>query len=86
MVVIALAGAGLLSGCYYYPYGYYPGHPYPAAYPWGYTNPPPPPPPPRGGAPPPPGGPHPPPPPPPPAPPPPGSAPVQRAPLPPAPQ
>ncbi|HMD63687.1 MAG TPA: hypothetical protein VKF83_06905 [Stellaceae bacterium] len=27
---IAVASAGLLSGCYYYPYGYYP---------WGYPNP-----------------------------------------------
>ena len=30
-VVIVLAGTGLLSGCYYYPYGYYSGYPYPAA-------------------------------------------------------
>ena len=32
-VLIALASAGLLSGCYYYPYGYYPwGYPYPQPY------------------------------------------------------
>ena len=30
-VLIALTSAGLLSGCYYYPYGYYP--PAPAYYP-----------------------------------------------------
>ena len=36
--LIALASAGLLSGCYYYPYGYYPwGYPYPYA--WGYPYP-----------------------------------------------
>lgn len=48
-VVIALASVGLLSGCYYYPYGYYPwGYPYPSPYPYspggGYPYPPPPPP------------------------------------------
>ena len=33
----AVAGAGLLSGCYYYPYGYNPwGYPYPYASGWGY--------------------------------------------------
>ena len=33
VVLIALASAGLLSGCYYYPYGYYPwGYPYPPPY------------------------------------------------------
>ena len=43
-VVIALASAGLLSGCYYYPYAYYPwGYPYPGPYAWGYPYPPPPP-------------------------------------------
>jgi hypothetical protein len=32
-VLIALASAGVLSGCYYYPYGYYPwGYPYPQPY------------------------------------------------------
>jgi hypothetical protein len=35
----AVASAGLLSGCYYYPYGYnpwgYPPYPYTAAYPYG---------------------------------------------------
>ena len=35
--LVAIASAGLLSGCYYYPYGYSPwGYPYPYAYPWGY--------------------------------------------------
>lgn len=35
-LLVALAGAGLLSGCYYYPYGYYPwGYPYPQPYAWG---------------------------------------------------
>ena len=30
--LVAVASAGLLSGCYYYPYGYYPwGYPYPYA-------------------------------------------------------
>lgn len=40
--LIALASAGLLSGCYYYPYGYYPwGYPYPYAggYPYPYAPP-----------------------------------------------
>ena len=40
---IAVAGAGLLSGCYYYPYGYspwgYPPYPYAAGYPYGAANP-----------------------------------------------
>jgi len=35
----AVASAGLLSGCYYYPYGYspwgYPPYPYAAGYPYG---------------------------------------------------
>lgn len=31
LTAIALASAGLLSGCYYYPYDYY--------YPWGYPYP-----------------------------------------------
>jgi hypothetical protein len=31
--LIAVASAGLLSGCYYYPYGYYPWG-YPASYPY----------------------------------------------------
>jgi hypothetical protein len=36
-VLIALASASLLSGCYYYPYGYYPwGYPYPQPYAGGY--------------------------------------------------
>jgi hypothetical protein len=36
-VLFALASAGLLSGCYYYPYGYYPwGYPYPQPYAGGY--------------------------------------------------
>jgi hypothetical protein len=44
--VAALATAGLLSGCYYYPYGYYPWgyppYPYAAGYPYagGYPYPP----------------------------------------------
>jgi hypothetical protein len=47
-VLIALASTGLLSGCYYYPYGYYPwAYPYPQPYAWGYPyspeTPPPPP-------------------------------------------
>ncbi len=38
-VLIALASAGLLSGCYYYPYGYYPwGYPYPQPYAGGYPT------------------------------------------------
>ena len=41
--LIAVASAGLLSGCYYYPYGYspwgYPPYPYAAAYPYGAVNP-----------------------------------------------
>jgi hypothetical protein len=41
--LIAVASAGLLSGCYYYPYGYspwgYPPYPYAAAYPYGAANP-----------------------------------------------
>jgi hypothetical protein len=39
-ILIALAGAGALAGCYYDPYtGYsypYPPYPYPPAYPYGY--------------------------------------------------
>ena len=39
----AVASAGLLSGCYYYPYGYspwgYPPYPYSAGYPYGAGNP-----------------------------------------------
>ena len=39
----ALASTGLLSGCYYYPYGYspwgYPPYPYQAGYPYGAANP-----------------------------------------------
>ena len=41
-VLMALASAGLLSGCYYYPYGYNPwGYPYPYAsgYPYPYQPP-----------------------------------------------
>jgi hypothetical protein len=34
--LIAVASAGLLSGCYYYPYGYSWGYPYPYPYAWGY--------------------------------------------------
>jgi hypothetical protein len=41
--LIAVASAGLLSGCYYYPYGYspwgYPPYPYAAGYPYGAANP-----------------------------------------------
>ena len=33
--LVAVASAGLLSGCYYYPYGYYPN----GYYPWGYPSP-----------------------------------------------
>ena len=75
-VLLALASAGLLSGCYYYPYGYYPwGYSYPQPYAGGYPYSP--------------GYPYPAPPPGPPAAPPtplspPPDAPVQRAPLPPA--
>jgi hypothetical protein len=60
-VSIALASAGLLSGCYYYPYGYYPwGYPYPQPYLWGpYTPGAPPPPAPSGQATPAPGSPQP---------------------------
>jgi hypothetical protein len=37
-LLIALAIAGLLSGCYY-PYGYYPwGYPYPQPYAWSYPG------------------------------------------------
>jgi hypothetical protein len=40
VMLIALAGAGALSGCYYDPYtGYsypYPPYPYPWGYPYGY--------------------------------------------------
>ena len=37
----AIASAGLLSGCYYYPYGYYPwGYPYPYPYAAAYPYPP----------------------------------------------
>jgi hypothetical protein len=49
--LVAVASAGLLSGCYYSPYGYYWGgypnpYPYASAYPYapGYPYPPPPPP------------------------------------------
>ena len=81
-MLIALVGAGALSGCYYDPftgywYAYPPYYPYPMAYPYGpaypYGNPPGPGPNPAQGSPPgyPPG-------------PPPGNAPVQRAPLPPS--
>ncbi|MGH7062470.1 MAG: hypothetical protein ACREET_00170 [Stellaceae bacterium] len=37
-MLIALAGAGALSGCYYDPYtgGYYPYPPYPSPYPYPY--------------------------------------------------
>ncbi len=39
----AVTSAGLLSGCYYYPYGYspwgYPPYPYTAGYPYGAANP-----------------------------------------------
>jgi len=35
----AVAAAGPLSGCYYYPYGYYRwGYPYPYPYGWGYPS------------------------------------------------
>jgi hypothetical protein len=41
--IVALAGPGLLSGCYYYPYGYspwgYPPYPYAAGYPYGAATP-----------------------------------------------
>jgi hypothetical protein len=41
--LVAIASAGLLSGCYYYPYGYspwgYPPYPYAAGYPNGAANP-----------------------------------------------
>jgi len=41
--IAALAGPGLLSGCYYYPYGYspwgYPPYPYAAGYPYGAATP-----------------------------------------------
>ena len=44
--LVAVASAGLLSGCYYYPYGYspwgYPPYPYAAGYPYGAANPSPP--------------------------------------------
>jgi hypothetical protein len=37
--LLAVASAGLLSGCYYYPYGYapwgYPPYPYTSGYPYG---------------------------------------------------
>ncbi|MBV9687293.1 MAG: hypothetical protein JO096_08780, partial [Alphaproteobacteria bacterium] len=37
--LLAVASAGLLSGCYYYPYGYYWwGYPYPFPYGWGYPS------------------------------------------------
>jgi hypothetical protein len=37
--LVAVASAGLLSGCYYYPYGYSPwGYPYPYPYPTGYPG------------------------------------------------
>ena len=37
--LLAIASAGLLSGCYYYPYGYYwSGYPYPSPYGWGYPS------------------------------------------------
>ncbi len=43
VALVALASAGLLSGCYYYPYGYspwgYPPYPYTAGYPYGAANP-----------------------------------------------
>jgi hypothetical protein len=59
-VLIALASAGLLSGCYYYPYGYYPwGYPYQQPYAWGYPYSPGPPPPPSNQATPAPGAPQP---------------------------
>ena len=36
--LVAVASAGLLSGCYYYPYGYYPwGYSYPYPYAAGYS-------------------------------------------------
>jgi hypothetical protein len=38
---LAVAGAGLVSGCYYDPYGYYWwGSPYPYSYGWRYPYPP----------------------------------------------
>src|SRR4051794_41133617 len=40
-VLLVLASAGFLSGCYYYPYGYYPwGYPYPHPYAWASPYPP----------------------------------------------
>jgi hypothetical protein len=40
--LLAVASAGLLSGCYYYPYGYtpwgYPPYPYTSGYPYGAAN------------------------------------------------
>lgn len=40
--LVAVASAGLLSGCYYYPYGYspwgYAPYPYAAGYPYGAAN------------------------------------------------
>ncbi|HEX4614824.1 MAG TPA: hypothetical protein VH230_02820 [Stellaceae bacterium] len=41
--LVAVASAGVLSGCYYYPYGYspwgYPPYPYAAGYPYGAATP-----------------------------------------------
>ena len=47
IALAAVASAGLLSGCYYYPFGYYPWgyaypYPYPAGYPYGAAYPSPP--------------------------------------------